>query len=172
MNWADWAIVAILVLSSIISLIRGFVKEALSLVIWIAAFVVANIFSHRLEPFFNSVIATPSLRSMAAFALIFVGVLLLGALINHCVGLVLKATGLSGTDRLLGMCFGALRGLLIVMILLIYVPGYLPIKSDPWYQQSRLIPYFLPFQSVVQNTTAGITRWILNKINWSEKTAV
>ncbi|RYY74788.1 MAG: CvpA family protein [Gammaproteobacteria bacterium] len=172
MNWADWAIVIVLTLSSVISLARGFIKEALSLVIWIVALVVANVFSNRLEFLLSDAISTPSLRAITAFVLVFVGVLLIGALLNFCIGLIIKATGLSGTDRLLGMLFGFVRGVFIIIILLIYVPGFVPIKNDPWFQQSSLIPYFSPYEAAVQNATAGITRWVMSWFSTQEKTAV
>lgn len=160
MNWADWAIVVILTLSSLISLARGFIKEAFSLFIWVAALVTANLFGHRLEQYLADTIATPSLRAMTAFAGIFIAVLLLGALLNYLIGMLVKATGLSGTDRVLGMCFGLIRGLLIVLILLIYVPSFVPIKQDPWYQQSSLIPYFLPYESTVRDLAGQVSEWI------------
>lgn len=172
MNWADWAIVIVLTLSSVISLARGFIKEALSLVIWIVALVVANVFSNRLEVFLTNLIATPSLRSMAAFVLVFIGVLFIGALLNFLIGLIVKATGLSGTDRLLGMLFGFARGILIVLVFLIYVPSYVPIKNDPWFKQSSLIPYFAPYQSAVQTGLSSLTKWVLGFLNKPEKTAV
>ena len=172
MNWADWAIVIVLTLSSVISLARGFIKEALSLVIWIVALVVANVFSNRLEIFLVNAISTPSLRAMAAFLLVFIGVLLIGALLNFLIGLIVKATGLSGTDRLIGMLFGFVRGLLIVMILLIYVPNYVAINKDPWFQQSQLIPYFSPYQSAVQKGISDVTAWVINLLKKPETTAV
>jgi membrane protein required for colicin V production len=172
MNWADWAIVIVLTLSSVISLARGFIKEALSLVIWIVALVVANVFSNRLEFLLTDAISTPSLRAITAFILIFIAVLLIGALINFCIGLIVKATGLSGTDRLLGTVFGFVRGVFIIMIFLIYVPKYVPIKDDPWFQQSNLIPYFSPYGPAVQNATASVTRWVLSLLQRPEKTAV
>ncbi|GGY73010.1 hypothetical protein GCM10011613_17550 [Cellvibrio zantedeschiae] len=172
MNWADWAIVIVLTLSSVISLARGFIKEALSLVIWVVALVVANVFSHRLEVFLVNTISTPSLRAMAAFLLVFIGVLLIGALLNFLIGLIVKATGLSGTDRLLGTVFGFVRGLLVIMIFLIYVPNYVAITKDPWYQQSQLIPYFSPYQAAVQNGINGITAWVVGLLKKPETTAV
>jgi len=172
MNWADWAIVIVLTLSSVISLARGFIKEALSLVIWVVALVVANVFSHRLEVLLINTISTPSLRAMAAFLLVFIGVLLLGALLNFLIGLIVKATGLSGTDRLFGMLFGFVRGLLIIMIFLIYVPNYTAIKNDPWFQQSQLLPYFSPYEARVQNAINSITAWVLSLLKKPETTAV
>lgn len=172
MNGADWAIVIVLTLSSVISLVRGFIKEALSLVIWVVALVCANVFSHRLEEFLVNTISTPSLRAMTAFLLVFVGVLFLGALINFLIGLIVKATGLSGTDRLIGMVFGFARGVLLVMMFLIYVPNYVPVTKDSWFQQSQLIPYFAPYQAAVQNGINGITSWVVSLLRKPEATSV
>src|SRR5690606_34792426 len=123
MNWADWTIVAILVLSALISVKRGFVREALSLATWVAAILVAMIFGGRLAILLVDHIDTPSLRELVAFTLLFVGTLLVGALVNYVISTLVKVTGLSGTDRLLGMCFGLARGAIIVMALLIFLPG-------------------------------------------------
>jgi len=172
MNWADWAIVGVLTLSSVISLTRGFIKEAFSLAIWIAAFLMANRFSHQLEFFLTNFISTPSLRAMTAFVVVFIAVLLLGALLNFCIGLLVKATGLSGTDRLLGMFFGFVRGLFIIMVLLIYVPSFVPVSNDPWYRQSVLIPYFVPYEAVVKNSLNGLTHWVFGLFDKPEKSAL
>lgn len=169
MNWADWAIVVILTLSSLISLARGFIKEAFSLFIWVAALVAANFFSHRLEHLLLNSIATPSLRAMTAFAGIFIAVLIVGALLNYLVGMLVKATGLSGTDRVLGVCFGLIRGLLIILILLIYVPSFVPIKKDPWYQESTLIPYFEPYETPVRTLAGQISGWLSSLMSKPEQ---
>lgn len=162
MNWADWVIVAILTISSLIGLARGFFKEIFSLIIWIAAVIIANLFSDRLAQFLVHIIATPSLRAMTAFLGIFVAVLLLGALINYGINLLVSATGLSITNRLLGMCFGFVRGFFIVMILLIYLPSFIPVKKDSWFQQSLLIPYLVPYEAAVKRITGEISHWLLN----------
>lgn len=147
MNWADWTIVAILVLSALISVKRGFVREALSLATWVAAILVAMIFGGRLAILLVGHIDTPSLRELVAFTLLFVGTLLVGALVNYVISTLVKVTGLSGTDRLLGMCFGLARGAIIVMALLIFLPGLISVQEDSWWQQSQLIPSFLEFES-------------------------
>jgi membrane protein required for colicin V production len=172
MNSADWAIVVILALSSLISLARGFIKEAFSLVIWIAALVLANVFSHRLEPIFAPLITTPSLRAMTAFITIFIGVLLVGALINYGVGLLIKMTGLSSTDRLIGVIFGFVRGLFIIMILLIYVPEYVPVKNDAWFKESELIPYFARYEKAMKNITGEITHLVVGLVTQPQKTTI
>src|SRR5210317_701827 len=119
MNHADWIIVAIVAISGLISLWRGFVREALSLVIWIAATSIALFFSDLLSGHLAVWIDTPSLRKVAAFVILFVATLIVGGMISHIIAALVKMTGLTGTDRVLGMVFGVARGLLIVLALLI-----------------------------------------------------
>ncbi|HLS97443.1 MAG: CvpA family protein [Porticoccaceae bacterium] len=156
MNWADWAIVAIIGFSVLISLVRGFIREALSLVVWVCAFVAASMFYVKGGAWFDAVIPTPSLRYITAWVVIFAGVLIAGAIVNFLIGQLVKSTGLGGTDRLLGMVFGALRGGIIVLALLILVPGVVPVTEDPWWHESLLIPHFLRFENWAVDTTHQI----------------
>lgn len=148
MNWADWAIIAIIGFSVLISLVRGFVREAMSLAVWAAAFIAASMFYLQGGVWFSDLIPTPSLRYITAWVVIFLGVLIVGSLVNFILGQLVKTTGLGGTDRLLGMIFGGLRGVIIVMALLIFVPGVVPVTEDAWWYQSALIPHFLRFESL------------------------
>ncbi len=151
MNWADWAIVAILGFSMVISVVRGFVREALSLVIWAAAFLVATVFHQELSGHFANLVETPSLRALVAWVVLFFGVLISGSLASFLIGQLVESTGLSGTDRLLGAVFGALRGFIVVMVILILLPAVLPVTEDPWWRESQLIPYFLACESWVMD---------------------
>src|SRR5690554_7931116 len=105
MNWADWCIVGVLCVSCLISIKRGFVKEAMSLAVWVVAFIIASVFDDRLAFLLTDLIPTPSLRAMTAFAILFVATLLVGAMVNYLIGELVRITGLSGTDRLFGMVF-------------------------------------------------------------------
>ena len=161
---ADIAIVAIVAISGLISLIRGFVKEAMSLVIWVAAFAVAMTFKEMAADMLVNVIALASMRQLAAWAGLFVGTLLLGAMVNFLLGKLVSSTGLSGTDRTLGLVFGVFRGLLIVLALVIILPQAVPVDQDLWWTESALIPIFQGFESWGRNAAAGIkdflTSWI------------
>lgn len=156
MNWADWSIVAILGLSTLISLVRGFIREALSLVIWALAFIGATVFHQELAPLLSNLIETPSLRALTAWVVLFFGILMLGSLVSFLLGQLVKSTGLTGTDRLLGSVFGALRGFILVMAILIILPGILPVTQDSWWQQSLLIPYFLQCEEWVMSVGSDI----------------
>lgn len=158
-NGADWAIVVVVVLSILISLSRGFVREALSLLVWVAAFVVAFFFSEKLSPLLVNAIDVPSLRYAAAFALLFVLTLIVGSLVSYIVAQLVKMTGLSAVDRLLGSMFGLCRGVLIVLLILIFLPKILPVQQDGWWQQSTLIPRVLVLENWSRETTAMLTGW-------------
>ena len=138
---ADVVICVIVGISGIISMIRGFVKEAMSLVIWLAAFFVAMSFKEVVAELLINIIALPSIRQLAAWIILFVGTLLLGSIANYLLGKLVSSTGLSGTDRTLGLVFGGFRGLLIVLALVIIVPKTLPVDEDLWWTSSRSVSY-------------------------------
>ena len=141
MIWIDYAILTIIGISTLISLIRGFVKEAVSLIVWICAFFVASNFYQDLAAYLTN-IGDPMLRNAAAIAILFVITLILGALVNYLIGQLVSKTGLSGTDRVLGLAFGALRGALVVSAILFFMDAFTGAPSSTWWQQAVLIPEF------------------------------
>ena len=147
MNWADWVIVVMLGISVLFGLKRGFIREVVSLVAWLSALIISMLFYQRLAPLLDEVISTSSFRLLAAWAALFIAVLIVGALINYLIGKVVRATGLSGTDRLLGVVFGVARGAVIVMVILLALPAVLPVEQDTWWHSSLIIPEFLRFES-------------------------
>lgn len=168
MNWADWAILAILVVSSLISIYRGFVKEALSMVIWVVAIMVALWFDDRLAPLLDGVSDTPSVVHSLAFAILFIGTLVVGAMVNYLISQLVKMTGLTGTDRLFGMIFGLARGLVVVMVLVIWLPHVLPVEQDPWWKESALIPQFKGFEEWARHLGSEVAEMfgrLFNKVS-------
>ncbi|MCF5054700.1 CvpA family protein, partial [Pseudomonas syringae] len=159
-TWVDWAIVAIVAISALISLSRGFVKEALSLLTWIIAGVVAWMFGGSLSVYLAGYIETPSARVIAGCAIMFIATLLVGAMVNYLIGELIRVTGLSGTDRFLGMAFGAARGALLVVVavgLLNLGPG----QQDSWGEESVLVPKILFVVDWVQKPIlGGGSQWV------------
>ncbi|NNJ64227.1 MAG: CvpA family protein [Xanthomonadales bacterium] len=143
MNWPDYAILAVILLSTLVGLLRGFIKEVFSLAVWAAAFLVAYTFAGDVAGWMENAIDLPSARTAMGFAGLFITVLLVGGLINYLLGKLVESTGLSGTDRLLGGVFGAARGLVLVVAVLL-VAGFTPIPEDPWWQESRTIERLMP----------------------------
>lgn len=142
LNWVDYAIITIIGLSTLISLIRGFVREALSLAVWLMAFVIAFKFSSSLAPSLQSYITSETFRFAAAFSLLMVGSLIAGAIITHFISLLINKTGLSGTDRLLGVLFGICRGVFLVVILLM-IGQMSNLQRQTWWASSQMIPQFM-----------------------------
>lgn len=143
MEYADYVVLGIIAISILVGAIRGFIKEAFSLAVWIAAFVVAFQYSGALALQLESHIELPSARTSLAFTGLFLLVLLVGGLMTYLVGKLVEKTGLSGTDRLLGGVFGGIRGLILVIAIML-VAGLTPVPQDPWWQQSRTIQSLLP----------------------------
>lgn len=160
LNWADWTIIAIVGVSCVLSLLRGFIKEMLSLASWVAASFVAIAFHERLAVVFSKWIDTPSIRTVLAYLALFVLTLLIGAVINWLLHQFVIGAGLGTFDRILGMAFGAARGLLIVLALVILLPMALPeLKLDAWWHQSRLLPYFETSEGWARETFSELMGW-------------
>jgi len=136
--WIDWVIIALITVSTLISLKRGFVKEALSLVTWVGAFIIARTFHPQMQSLLESTVETPLVRLVAAFAILFFGTLIIGAIINNMIGHLVRATGLSATDRVLGMGFGLLRGVVVVIVGIAFT-RYTPLAQDTWWKTSIMI---------------------------------
>ena len=141
MNWADYAIVAVLGLSVLMGLWRGFIGEVLALAVWACAFWVAWLAGPTLAERFSASISTPSARVILAYGLSFLAVLVAGAIVTWFVRKLVEGSGLSGSDRLFGMVFGLARGLALVVFVVLLL-GFTPFTRDPWWQQSHLLPSF------------------------------
>lgn len=141
MIWVDYVIIGIIGVSALISLVRGFVRETVSLIVWVLAFGLAWAYFRDLAPHLAPWVDTPSLRLGLAFLILFLVVLLLGGIVGFLIGQLVDKTGLSGTDRLLGMLFGAARGAVLVAILVL-LAGLTPFPQDSWWRESGLIVYF------------------------------
>lgn len=134
----DYILLGALAVSVVIGFFRGFFREAMSLVNWVLAAWLAWRFSPLVEPFLEAV-SSPALQLWLSRLIVFVLALLAGALLSHLVAMLVRKTGLTGTDRMLGMVFGAARGVLVIGILVI---GFemLEMDREPWWQDSFVVP--------------------------------
>jgi len=121
-------------------LLRGFIGEVLALACWVLAFWVAWQFGDKLAAQFGS-IEQPSVRLLLGYAICFVAVLIAGAIVSFLMRKLIAGSGLSGSDRMLGMAFGFVRGLAVVTLLVLML-GFTPLPRDPWWHQSQLLPSF------------------------------
>lgn len=155
-NTADWIILGVVGVSALVSLMRGFVKEAFSLASWVAALMVAMVFHPNLAQLLVEQIVSPSIRVVAAFAALFMGTLIVGGLLGALLSQLFKATGLGGLDRLLGTVFGVARGLLLIMAMLILVPPVIPVKQEVWWQKSALIPHLMLMENWCRRMASSV----------------
>ncbi len=110
----DYIVLTILGLSILIGVMRGLLREVLSIAGWVAAFLVAKFYTAQLSPLLPQAISSDSLRYMAAFIILFLATLIITSLLAMALSQVFKATGLGWIDRIFGAVFGVVRGLMIV----------------------------------------------------------
>ncbi len=140
-TWIDWLLIAFILISGVISLWRGFIKECLSVVIWLLSIVIAWLYADSLAFTLDGVIDSYAARFAISAVALSVGVLLTGAIIQMILGKLISFTGFSSTDRLIGVIFGLCRGIMIITII-VGVLEHLPIHRTSWWQRSVLMPKF------------------------------
>lgn len=128
----DYAVLVIIGISILISLMRGAVREILSLLGWVLAFYVARTYAIQVVPLLPYDIPSEKLKMLAAFIIVFLAVLLITSLIAIALSGLLKEIGLGWLNRLLGGVFGFLRGLLIVIVLMILAGMTQLPKDEHW----------------------------------------
>ncbi|MFK5894775.1 MAG: CvpA family protein [Pseudomonadota bacterium] len=141
--WVDYLIIIIVFISMIISLLRGFVKEALSLAGWIIAVFIGFIYMSQLalllEPKLSSL--PPSILNLLAFSILLILSLIIAGLLNNLIAKLVEKTGLTGTDRAIGMLFGIARGMVLVGVLVL-LAGFTMVPQDLWWKQSVFLVHF------------------------------
>ncbi len=143
----DIVIATVVLLSAAFGLVRGLVKEVLSLVSWALAFILAAYFSTDLAVQMPETWGSDAVRTVMSFGVIFIATLILAGVAQWLVGQLVDVTGLSSTDRLLGLVFGSARGLLIAIVMLM---GLQQIASDAqWWHASMLRGELLAFEGDV-----------------------
>lgn len=133
----DMIALGLMVISILISLVRGFVKELISVISWVLAAWLSVRHSQALSNYITFT-EVQSLRVFLAFLIIFVVIVFLGATFNFIIGQFVRKTPFSAADRILGVVFGAVRGVLILSILVL-LGGLTPLPRDKWWQQSYAI---------------------------------
>jgi len=133
----DYCVFAILGISVLLSLVRGVVRELVSLAGWIVAFMVANSFAAWFAPVLPSFITGELLRMSLAFAALFLASLLAMSLVAMAASALTKTAGLGLADRFLGSLFGLVRGLLAVL-LIVLAAGLTALPQEPFWRKAVL----------------------------------
>jgi membrane protein required for colicin V production len=163
-NWVDIAILVIIGLSMMTGLVRGFVKELIALGIWVLGFWLAYHYTASAEVFLQHYIKDLSARKITGFAIILVGTLVAGGIVNATLSFILKRSGLSGTDRLLGMGFGFFRGVFVVSLIIV-VLEMTSIPHDNYFRASSLYPRFSPLTIWLNAHLPNV----MQKVQWIEQ---
>lgn len=136
----DYIILAIVIISAVMGLVRGLLREAIAVVTWFLAIVLAWSFAPSLESHLGGVLVGSPLRIWAARAIIFVGILLIGGAVAVIVSHYVRVSMFAGMDKFLGFVFGLIRGIVIVGAFTIAVQA-MRMDEDPSWKRSRLMPY-------------------------------
>jgi len=140
-NAVDWVIVVVLTASVILSLWRGFTREAISLGGWVAAFLLANLFAAQLSTVLAAWIDNITGRYVVAYAALFIATLVLAGILSRLARQVVKVSGLSLLDRLLGTVFGFARGVILVLVAVYLLRQIAPPQNLTALAQSQLMPH-------------------------------
>lgn len=139
----DLIISSMIGLSILIGIARGFVKESISLITWLVAIALSILYAGDLSEHMTFTKVT-LVRSLISFLLIFVSIVLVGAIINYMVGAFIRKTPFSAPDRILGSLFGLFRGVAFVSVLVL-LAGLTPLPEAPWWQSSYMVSRFQVF---------------------------
>lgn len=140
MTAVDYLIIALVLISAVVGLSRGLLREVIALITWLVALLVAWHLSDKLEPYLGGLLAGPRVRLWAARAILLCAVLLAGAGVGAIAVHLVRLPIFSGTDRFMGFVFGLLRGFVILGVLVIFCQT-LRLDGERWWRKSTLIPY-------------------------------
>lgn len=140
MTGADFLILLVLLGSTLIGLLRGFVREAVSLVFWVVAIWAAWKLAPLVEPHLGGLLADPRIAPWVGRLIVLVLILLLGWLVGMVLSYFTRSLGLGPLDRVIGLLFGILRGMVLVGLMIIGAE-LLQLDHEDWWNRSKLVPY-------------------------------
>lgn len=143
LHWIDYIIIGVLALSAITGLVRGFLKEVVALSVWIIAGWLAFVYAKPVAAWLGAYIHDKSAQVVLAYVVIIVGTILIGGIVNTLLSFMMRHSGLSGTDRLLGVGFGLLRGIFVIALVMVVV-RLSALPEQEYRKQSYLYAYFTP----------------------------
>jgi membrane protein required for colicin V production len=145
----DYLILAVVLISAIAGLVRGFLKEVISLITWVLALWLSFRLGESLIPYLGGTLRQPPYGLWAGRAIVFLAVMVLGTIIGAVVSHVVRLSMFSGLDRLLGFLLGMVRG--VVMIGIAIVLGQsVKLDGEGWWKRSVLIPQVAPVADFVR----------------------
>lgn len=137
MTWFDYVVIGIAAWSVLLGWWRGFVYEVLSLLGWVIAYVVARWQAVNLAALMPAELGVDAIKVTVAFALLFVGTLIVSSIVVWMLSKLIKSIGLGWLDGLFGSMFGMLRGTLLVLILVL-LAGLTDLPKEPFWREAKL----------------------------------
>lgn len=170
-NMFDYIILGIVGLSTLVGIFRGFIRESISLLTWVFAFIAALKFSEDASSVFARLIANQNIRYAVTFITIFIIVLIVGVIVNKLVSNLLDAAGFGFFDHLLGLLFGAARGIVLVTIIVFAIKASAN-EDLNWYKQSQIAPKFAPLvnyaETYLPTEIKKVSTWLNGKATVSD----
>lgn len=161
LNWIDYAILAVILFSLLIGVVRGFISEIISLVTWVAAFFLAFRYSNALAAHLNFIHSSTGSYA-AAFAIIFILTLIVGISINASVRHLWLRSGAPSADHFLGLLLGIVRGVFIIAFLILFIRSS-PLKDESKVKEAQFIPLFNPIvnwlQKILPEKVVNVSEW-------------
>jgi len=158
-HWVDYVILAIIGLSVLTGLFRGFVKELIALCVWILAIWLAYTYSQAVDPWLQPYIQDSTARRAVSFVGILIATIIVGGLFNALLSFILRRSGLSGTDRVLGVGFGFVRGVFIVALMMVVIK-MTSLPHQQYSSQSKLYAQFDPMVSWLSTFTPDLIQHV------------
>lgn len=165
LNVLDYIFIGVVIFSVVISFFRGFLREAISLCTWFLAFIVTLKFAPDVSPYFHSFISHDKTRYIAAAIALFILVMIVGMIVNKFVHVLVVTSGLGLVDKLLGVLFGAARGVLLIVILLLVINAS-PYDDATWLKGSQLAPHF---GGIIQRLDQWIPKEAHHAFRWIQQ---
>ncbi|MBH19100.1 MAG: hypothetical protein CL851_01610 [Crocinitomicaceae bacterium] len=156
LNVTDLVILFVIGSSGIISLFRGFTKEFLSLLLWIFAFVAAVGYEGYVTPKILEIVGNPELSKIIASVLIFLVSIVIGGFLINLISRIVKWSGMSGFDKFMGVLFGIIRGLVVILAVYFLLPSNL--KESEIFTSSKISPIFEDYMPLLESYIKDLLR--------------
>src|SRR5262245_33877920 len=165
MTGFDYAVLIVMGLSVLVSVVRGALREVVSLASWVASGYVAVRLAPSVAGLFPSVVTSPEVRVAAAFIVVLVICLLVFSMMTLLLTKLIAKAGLNGTDRTLGAVFGVVRGV-VILVLLVLLAGLTPLPREPVWRNAMFSP---PLEALALYARGYLPQRFAEHIRFAEK---
>ncbi len=160
-HWIDYLIAGVLAISALTGLVRGFLKELVALAVWVMAAWLALVYAKPVAQWLGEYIQDKSARVVLAYVVIIVGTLIMGGILNTILSFIMHRSGLSGTDRILGLGFGTVRGIFVIALVMVVI-RLSALPEEDYQKKSQFYAYFTPVVNWLYRYTPDLIKRVEN----------